>query len=156
MIRPLALAAALLAATDAAALSCIMPDPAQSFRMADEAPDRFVLLYGTLAADPALFPDGTELEPDPDPVPGRFAGHSLTAAGFTEEASGPVTLQPTCAAQWCGGPPGTGPVPAFARLTGAGRVIELDPCNAWVFPDPSTATLDLMAACLRGEACGPG
>ena len=161
MFRSLVLGSALLAATQAAALSCIRPDPAQSFRMAQESPDRYVVLYGSLSADPALFPpsDGSFTQPlpailDPAPVPATFTGHSLTREGFTRDASGPLLLQPTCAGPWCGGPPGPGLLLVFARLTEAGQVIEIDPCGTWVFPDPSLAMLELMAACLRGEACG--
>lgn len=154
MARSLALAALLLAATQASALSCVMPDPAETFRMAQESPDRFMVLYGTLSADPAAFPDDAELQPDPDPVPGTFSGHSLTLDGFTRDASGPITLRPTCAASWCGDFPGTGPILAFARTTPSGLDLELDACSQWVFPDPSQAVLDLMADCLEaGGTC---
>lgn len=162
MIRAAATAVMLLAATQAAALTCVRPGPVQSFQMAQDSPDRYIVLYGSLSADPALFPpsDGS-LTPqlpsilDPAPVPASFTGHSLTREGFTRDASGPLLLQPTCAGPWCGGPPGRGPLLAFARLTEAGPVIEIDPCRTWVYPLPSLAVLELLAACMRGEACGP-
>lgn len=157
MTRSLALAALLLAATRASALSCIVPEPAETFRVAQESPDRFVVLYGTLSADPSAFvTDDTDPSPDPDPVPGRFAGRSLALDGFTRDASGPITLRPTCAASWCGGFPGTGPVLAFARVTPEGLELELDACSMWVFPDPTPEALDLVAECLRAGGACPG
>ena len=156
MVRSLTLVSLLVAATQVSALSCVMPDPAETFRMAQESPDRFIVLYGTLAADPSAFvTDDTDPAPDPDPVPGTFSGRSLTIDGFTRDASGPVTLRPTCAASWCGGFPGTGPVLAFARTMPAGLELELDACAQWVFPDPSQAVLDLMAECLRSDGSCP-
>jgi hypothetical protein len=155
MVRSLALATLLVAATQASALSCVVPDPAETFRLAQESPDRFLVLYGTLSADPSAFvTDDTDPMPNPDPVPGTFSGRSLTTEGFTRDASGPITLRPTCAASWCGGFPGTGPILAFARTTAEGLDLELDACSQWVFPDPPQEVLDLVAECLRaGGAC---
>jgi hypothetical protein len=154
MVRSLALATLLLAATQVSALSCVVPDPAETFRLAQESPDRFLVLHGTLSADPAAFvTDDTDPAPDPHPVPGTFSGRSLTLDGFTRDQSGPITLQPTCAASWCGGFPGTGPVLAFARIAPSGLELELDACSQWVFPNPSQAALDLMAHCVRAGAC---
>lgn len=155
MLRSLSLIAALSAATQATALTCATPDPSWSYQLARSAPEEYVLLYGTLTADISGFPDPARPEPRPDPVPASFRGQALTPEGFTRDASGPVLLQPSCVEDRCGLPPGSGPVLAFARMTEAGPVIAIDPCPTWVFPDPPASTLDLMAACLRGLACGP-
>jgi hypothetical protein len=152
MIR-LALPALLLAATQAAALSCAPVDPIRDFQAAQAAPEIYHVLYGTLSFDPARMPQGESPDPQPAPVPARFSGFGLGLEGFTRPVEAPVTLQPTCAGPWCG-TFGPGTALLFAEVTSAGYVVEIGPCGGGAFDQVSEATLARLAACMRGEVCG--
>jgi hypothetical protein len=174
MIRPLLLSAALLAATQAAALTCAPPDPVRTFGWAQESSDRYVILHGRLDFDRSRLPEsGAPVPPyDPppgyepphgapdllaEPVPARFEGFSLGLEGFTRPLSTAITLQPLCTGPWCGtiGPEGTWLL--FARVLPDGSYeVQVAPCGGWAFENPSEAVLGRMAACLRGAACGDG
>jgi hypothetical protein len=155
VIRTGTLALALLAATEATALTCARPDPLQSFRDAQAAPESYVILYGTLAFDPNGAPPGgfsPNPEPHPDPVSAAFSGHALGLEGFTQPLEETVTLQPTCAGPWCGSiAPGT--YLLFAEQTSSGIRVEIGPCGGGAFDGVSEETLARLTACLRGEAC---
>ena len=92
-------------------------------------------------------------QPDPEPIPARFAGKALSLDGFTSDVTRPVIVQPVCFGPWCGGMASDKTVMAFAQVTEAGYVIASDPCGTWVFPAPTPEVLDAVTACLRGEAC---
>ena len=162
MIRSLLLIAACLTATEALALTCVPADPLQSFRMAHEAPETFVVLRGRLSFDQAQMPDGSEVPPGAaettlDPVEARFEGFALGLSGFTRPVRAPVLLQPLCFGQFCGSiGPGEDWL-LFARASGSGQyTVAVDPCGQWAFDRASQATLDALAACIRGSACGGG
>ncbi len=151
------LALALLGvATQAGALSCIRPDPIQSFQVAAAAEAEYLILKGQFAFDVSLLPQsqvssGLDL---PQPVPAQFQGQSLTTDGFTNSVTGPVTIMPVCNGGFCGGlTPGV-QVIAFARKQDNIYVVETDPCGAWVFT-PDAVTEAALAACVRGEPCVP-
>jgi hypothetical protein len=152
------LAAALaLGATQAAALTCAPVDPIQGFRDAQAAPETYHVLHGELSFDPGDMPQGgtaEDPEPSPEPVAARFSGFALGLEGFTRAVEAPVTLRPTCAGPWCGSiAPGTWLL--FAQVAEAGYVVEIGPCGGAAFDQVPEATLGALAACLRGEACGP-
>jgi hypothetical protein len=160
MIRPLLLLAACLTATEALALSCVPPDPLQSFRMAHEAPETYVVLRGRLSFDQAQMPDGSEVPPGAaetrlDPIQASFEGFALGLSGFTRPVSAPVLLQPLCFGQFCGSfGPGEDWL-LFAQASGSGQyTVTVDPCGQWAFDRTSQETLDALAACIRGSACG--
>lgn len=157
MIRPLLLAAALLTATQAAALTCAPPDPLRSFREAQAAPESYVVLHGRLSFDPAAMPNGRRPPRDGTgfpPVPARFDGFALGLAGFTRPVRATVLLEPTCLGPFCGSiGPGDDWL-LFARPSERGTYrVGIDPCGAWVFDRVPEPTLDALAGCLRGDAC---
>ena len=160
MIRPLLLLAACLSATEAAALTCVPPDPLQSFRTAHEAPETYVVLRGRLSFDQARMPDGSEIPPGAaetrlDPIEARFEGFALALSGFTRPVSAPVLLQPLCFGQFCGSiGPGEDWL-LFAQASGSGQyLVTVDPCGQWALDRASQETLDALAACIRGGTCG--
>ncbi len=160
MMRVLLMGSTLLMATSASALTCAPPDPFRSFAMAQESPERYVVLYGRLSFDPAALPDGPEL-PAPgasetalDPVEARFDGHALGRDGFTRAVSSSVLLRPVCLGQFCASiEPGEGWL-LFAQPSNGSYTLDVEPCSAWAFDQVPEATLDGLAGCLRGEACG--
>ena len=156
MIRPGALVGALLAATQATALTCARPDPIQSFRDAQAAPESYVVLYGNLDFDAGRMPpDGFSQDPNPRPAPveAAFQGVAMGPQGFTRPVQEAVTLQPTCAGPWCGSiAPGT--YLLFAEVTESGYRVELGPCGGRAFDNVSEDTLTRVALCARGDVCG--
>jgi hypothetical protein len=155
MIRALLIVVALLPATEAAALSCLRPDPLRSFREAMAAPETFHVLHGRLSFDASEMPQGMSerTTPDPAPVDAQFDGFALGPEGFTTPVEASVALQPTCAGPYCG-TFSPGEALLFAQVTEAGYLVEIGPCGGGAFDGVPPATLDQLAACLRGGACG--
>lgn len=160
MIRSLLLAASCLAATQATALTCVPPDPLQSFRAAQAAPQSYVVLSGRLDFDPARMPDGSEVPPGAAqtalaPVEARFEGFALGLAGFTKPVRASLLLRPTCLGQFCGSIAPGGTWLLFAQPGGSGRYsVEIDPCGQWAFDRFTQATLEALSACIHGAPCG--
>lgn len=159
MIRLLLSATAMLCAGQAAALSCMPPDPVRSFLSAAEAEEEYAVLHGTFTFDDGAMPDGTLSHApegfEPSLVVAQFSGNILTPEGFTREYDGPIGLQPTCAGPWCGRLDSPVTALAFARVLDLGASVTLDPCNSNVFPDPGREVLTRIVACIQGDTCEP-
>lgn len=145
---------AILPAGQAAALSCVKPDPVRTFLEIAAVETPYYILYGTLEFDINKQPGFVETaEPDPDPIPARFDGKGLTLEGFTAAFAGDVTLQPLCSGPWCGGAaPGVLAL-YFAAVVDGGLTIEADACGSKVFSEPTQDTLDAVTACMQGKPC---
>ena len=157
MIRPVLLSLSVVAATEAAALTCLPADPIRDLREAQAAPERYHVLHGRLSFDPSLMPQGVSDDPGvaPEPVHAQFEGFVLGPEGFMTPVEADVTLESTCAGPYCGT---FGPSEAllFAEITEAGYLVRIGPCGGGAFDQISQDMLESLAACLRGEACGPG
>lgn len=155
-----AAALACVAAGPALSLSCLRPDPERAFGQAAASADRYAVLFGSFAFDGSAMPSFDERGDTEtiDPVPATFSGMALNTNGFTIPYTTDLWLQPTCAGIWCGGMQPSEDVLAFVRDRGDGTYeLELGPCPAWTFFDPSKEVLDRMAECLAGTAqCDPG
>ncbi|SMY08116.1 hypothetical protein [Flavimaricola marinus] len=151
------LTAAMLVAGQANALSCLRPDPAQTFQRASDASEIYVVLRGSFDFDEALMPEmgsGPETG-DPAAVAARFSGTALGPDGFTIPYETELLLQPSCAGPWCGGLAPTDDAVAFARDGGEGAyVIDLGPCGGNVF-DTTPAVIETITQCMAGGACTP-
>jgi hypothetical protein len=150
MVRFLAFIAA-MTGSGAQALSCLAPDPVQTFHRAMEAPDTYVILRGTLAIAEILIPP--EVGKDQEhAVPVWFHGMALTNDGFTRPFDGPMIVQVTCAGPWCGTVPADTDLIFFVQVVDGTYTIDAGPCGAGTFvPDPKTEAL--LTSCLRGDAC---
>ncbi|RYH04072.1 hypothetical protein EU805_01485 [Salipiger sp. IMCC34102] len=149
-MRTLLIAAALLAAGPATALSCLRPDPLASFDMAAQSELPYLVLSGRITpigAPPA--------EDQAGAYAARLTGEGLAYEGLTVPFDETVTLDLQCNGPWCGVPPGDDPVLVFARVDGERPLIELDPCSTWVFPAPDRQTEEALAQCLTDGACSP-
>lgn len=152
-MRIIALAtAAILIATQGAALSCLRPDPVTTFERLNDDSSSYYLLLGTLDFNASLLPKGVvNEERTPAPIAANFKGFGLTKRGFTTPFERPVTLQPVCFGPWCGNEvPGIKSL-FFAKVAGDDVVINSDPCGGTSFPNPSRQTLDAMTACMNGN-----
>lgn len=145
---------ATLLSGQAAALSCMPPDPRATFLSLMEVEQPYYILYGRLQFDTSLLPSFVEEgTPEPAAIAARFSGKGLTATGFDADFIRDVTLQPVCFGPWCGGAPADVATLYFAKVNGDVVTIEADPCGGTVFPEPSDEMLDAMTACISGGPC---
>lgn len=145
-----------LVAGQAAALSCIQPDPVRAFQQAAEADITYYVLYGTLDFDASKQPNGVENDPRrPDPIPAVFRGNGLSETGFDLPFETALTVQPYCAGPWCGQTAPHTPALIFAQVQGDDILVEVSPCGGQVFLEPASDVLDKMTQCLNGDCSLP-
>ncbi|KNG93830.1 hypothetical protein [Pseudaestuariivita atlantica] len=159
-MRALALILGLLAAGQAAALSCVPPDVARTFKWADEQEDRYLVIRGIFTFDEAKLPSPPRKDPNATrpvtEITAAFAGHSLTRKGFTEPLDRDLTLRVTCLGPWCGGAQSGGQMLAFARIRDDGGFeVDIGPCGGNAFPNPTAKMERRLRRCLRGGLCQP-
>lgn len=147
---------ACLIASDAAALSCVRPEPAVTFNKLKDDPDPYYIMHGTLTFEQSLMPEGVVNETrTPPSVSAHFVGTGLTNGGFDVPLDRLVTLQPVCYGPWCGSLQSGQSYLVFARAVADGITLEIDPCGTTTFTAPSQDVLDQMAACMNGAGCLP-
>ena len=150
MIRILTLAVALLAAGQAAALSCLRPNVARTFNWHQESADRYTLGIGRVIV-PGEVP--AYVEGQPREMPARFSGRLMGRRGPGAPVEMPITVRATCIASWCGGfPEGDGALIVYLKATPAGRVLEVGPCPGDLEPT-SPAREAMLQRCLQRGAC---
>lgn len=141
-----------LLAGQAAALSCMRPDPIVAFQRAAESTDEYFVLYGTLDFDASLLPDAVDSQQRHHaPIPAMFRGNGLSKTGFDQRFDAPVVLQPFCAGPWCGQTTPHQPALIFARVVDDQVLIELGPCVDLLFAVPTLADLQKMVQCMNGN-----
>lgn len=153
----LILAAGVLAATEAAALSCMRPDVRRSYAQAEAAQERYSIVRGRLSFDTAQLPqpDLKNQRARTVTIPGRLSGHGLTAQGFAAPFDRAITLEVSCVGAWCGSARPGRDVLAFLRRDGAEYALEIGPCPFFLFPAPDTAQIAAVVACQAGGPCDP-
>ncbi|SEP58094.1 hypothetical protein SAMN05428995_101162 [Loktanella sp. DSM 29012] len=140
-----------LAGTQAAALSCIAPDPLEAFDRANASTAPYLLLTGRIMLN----------QPAPDPItkPGVFAGRiegvGLSQTGFDVPFAEDVRVAVSCAGPWCGGIPTEDDVLVFLNAEGDVPTIEIGACGGWIFAAPDAALQDRLTACLNDGMCAP-
>jgi len=151
-VLPLVFAAV---AGQAAALSCIRPDPILTFQRVAAAPEPYYVLYGQLDFDQTTLPgfDLSQQREHPDPIAAQFTGKSLTPDGFTTDYASPVTLQISCVASWCGSARSGVDALYFVRADTQPAIVEAGPCGGMIFEQPDQATLDMLTSCMQGGTC---
>lgn len=152
-MKSLIAAIALIAiAGQAAALSCMRPDPVDTFARVSAADDTYYLLYGTLDFDASKQPKGVVKKPrDPAPIDAVFDGFALDQSGFNTPYKTAALLQNKCAGPWCGSQePGVTSL-FFAMVQGDQIVISASPCGGSIFTNPQPSVLNAMTACMNGN-----
>lgn len=153
MIRTCALALALLAPVQAAALSCIKPEVSRSFAQVASSDDSYVILKGALTFDAALLPKSdSDPLPESTTLPARLTGHILTQEGFVNPVDVLIDYNAICQAAWCGGGTSGEDVVAFVRETEKGLLLEVEPCGGRIFP-VNEETLSQLATCMTEGTC---
>ena len=142
-----------VAASQAAALSCVAPDAVRSFQTAANSDKTFVILNGTFEF--AARPEVTTDNPRAENYLTKFKGLLLTNNGFTDEVEVPITVNTSCAANWCGSmTPGT-PYLAFVEQDETRLTLNVGPCLDMALQDPSVEMLDSIVSCAKGQDCTP-
>jgi hypothetical protein len=157
-MKQILLAAALaMISGQAHALSCMRPDPIETFQQVAAAPESYYVLYGELTFDETLLPPGVldNQARSPDPIPAQFSGKGLTQQGFTSDYVSPVTLQISCAGPWCGSARSGGNAIYFVEATNPPVTMIAGACGGRIFEDPPQAVLDMLTSCMQGGACSP-
>ena len=137
------------------ALSCIRPDPIETYKRVVAAPESYFVLYGELVFDESLLPLGTRniSDPLPAPIAAEFNGTGLTRQGFTSTYVSPVTLEIRCVANWCGSASSGGNALYFVEASEPPVTMVAEACSSMIFPEPSQAVLDMLTSCMQGGAC---
>lgn len=146
-----------LTATQSLALSCLRPDPVETFQRLAAAEERYFVLYGTLDFDERLLPepDLTNQDPNPEPIPGFFRGKGLSGEGFNTDYIANVNLQIQCLGPWCGGAVSGLPAVWFVPFNDPPATLQAEPCGSMTFYEPTEAVIDMLESCMAGGACTP-
>ena len=140
------------------ALSCLRPDPVETFQRLAGLSDDYFVLYGTLAFDQRALPRGSnnfEDNQDPNPIPARFVGKGLSQAGFATPYVSNVLLQVTCLGPWCGTPRSGGTALYFVPASDPPVTLQAEPCGGMIFDDPAPEVLEMLTTCMQGGTCAP-
>ncbi|MEM8775727.1 MAG: hypothetical protein AAGF53_11885 [Pseudomonadota bacterium] len=139
------------------ALSCMQPDVAQAYKVADEAEEVFWVVKGALEFDQDLvrIPDFTDNSPKDTKVPARFDGHVLSKSGFETQFETDLVLELLCYGPWCAQAESGLQYLAFVEHTGTGYVMRVNPCYSSTFLSPTPEQLEQAWDCMRGLECEP-
>ena len=142
-------------AGQAAALSCMRPDPIETFKRLAEVPEPYYILHGTISFDESLLPQGFDNNriSDPDPIPAQFSGVAMGAEGFTIPYNQPASLQIQCFGPWCGGAVDGMEAVFYVPASDPPVTLLADPCGGMIFPDPEQDVLEMLESCMAGEPC---
>lgn len=155
-MRLLLLALALFAASPALALSCLKPSPVRSYLEANASEDRWGAVVGRLHFDDSRLPDSVGQDGRKNvELRGQLVGESLGPDGFEKPFQGGITLRVVCTGSWCGQAKSGGYYLVFVKREGARHYAIADPCESWLFENPSPRTLNRLERCYRGGYCDP-
>lgn len=146
-----------LTATQSVALSCMRPDPIETFQRLAAADESYFVLRGKLSFDETALPPsvGTNEMMQPVPIPGFFHGKGLTKEGFTSDYVSNVLLQVNCAGPWCGSAQSNVDAVWFVPFSDPPAILQADPCGSMTFYDPSDAVIEMLESCMAGGTCAP-
>ena len=140
------------ASTQASALSCARPDVVRTFQEAAASNKTYFVIHGdfTISGD----------APNPAPVAqsfeASFSGRLLTKAGFTQQVAFPLTVNATCAGDWCGKLELDAKYVAFVESPEEQKfVLELDACSSLAIRLPDQDAIKRLENCAQGGACEP-
>ncbi len=162
MLRIVGLLCVVLAAGDAAALSCIVPNFGRDFNYAQASEARFYVALGRLIPDgpvPDVLPEeqASQTGVRGYSVPYRFVGSLIGKAGPGPEREMAVRVEVNCVAVWCGGfPRGTDAALMLLEQDGDGAIFRIGACGAAQLVEPDASDLRAIGACLRQGACRRG
>lgn len=146
-----AFTAACLTASQAAALSCMRPDPVDAFARANAATEVYVIVLGQFSGGPGPRPeDPSNTQPENRVYDMTFTGHTLNRDGPAEPVNRTVRVVEQCVSAWCASVPTGQQVLTFLRVdAGADPLLEVGPCYPDFFTDPTTGQIDAIKDCFE-------
>ncbi|MCV6592691.1 MAG: hypothetical protein OIF48_07050 [Silicimonas sp.] len=152
-LLPLALACA---AGPALALSCLPPDPVQSYMFARDDDALHSMVIGRISSDrPIAEPRATQASQFKDnhaESPVTLTGRGLTADGFTVDVRQKITLRLSCAAAWCpGAPPLDQELFLIFRHDNDARIAEIGACPMNALPWSAEDEARVVACHRKGQ-----
>lgn len=155
-MRVVALVLMLVLPMQAAALSCLRPSVARTYKQVEAAAETYIIVTGRLTFDRRKLPKGgNNVAPRLTQIPAKLVGKSMSAKGFKVPFDHPITLDVSCFGPWCGGAENGGQVLAFLKREQGQYALGLNPCGGHVFANPKSAMLKQVLRCHKGGACKP-
>ena len=148
--------ALLMSANGALALSCMRPDVLTSYKAAAEASERYVVVSGVMAHDTPQSEQAQTGNPKVVSFTSRLVGRYLQDDGFMGEFDAPVQVTLNCVSEWCATmPPQRASVLAFVQMKNDGFVLDVQPCQRWLFQDPEPEQMVALFDCHTSGNCTP-
>ncbi|WP_407494508.1 hypothetical protein [Pseudooceanicola sp. MF1-13] len=149
--------ALMMSANGALALSCMRPDALSSYKAAAEASEPYVVVSGVLAHQMPPSEQAQTGEPKVVSFTAQLVGRYLRDDGFTGNFSAPVDVTLNCVSEWCATlPPQRASVLAFLQIKDDAYVLDVQPCQQWLFQDPEPEQMVALFACHTEGDCTPG
>lgn len=146
-----AICALSLLASPAFGLSCKPPNFGEAFNHAAAAEEQYSLVYGVFEP----FVSEEDLA-DAMAAPYVFNGKQLGREGFGQTQAREVTVERSCAGDFCAPFPPSGiPVMVLLEHRGAAQVFSAAPCTDQIAIDPSFGQVGAIRACMSALECGP-
>ncbi|MFK7753226.1 MAG: hypothetical protein AB8B51_11830 [Sedimentitalea sp.] len=157
-MRAVVILLTLICAQPVWALSCLHFGPRDAYIEARDAPERYVVVTGTLRFDEKKLPkaDPTHQHaPRNTRIPARFAGKALARGGFTQPFAQNITLEVDCYGPWCASAQSGQTYLAFLAQSDNGYQLSVNPCGGFAFAKPVPKVLRQMRTCFNGGLCPP-
>ena len=137
------------------ALSCLQPDVGQTYQIAAQSQNSYIIVLGKLSFDgsahpPAVRDDSDEMSQQ---LPARLVGKGLTQQGFNASLDRIITLNLNCLGVWCGHLAPDETMLVFLRRHDDSYVLDVGPCPQFAFPHPSKAVLKQVQQCHATGSC---
>ncbi len=149
---------AVVAATPAAALSCLPWGPADAYLEAANSSSAYNVIAGELRFDETQLPRSHSENPEDMPelsrIPAQISGKLLDGKYFSQRVSVPAVLEVECAGPWCAGARSGVDYLLFAEQRGGELVVRLGVCGGFAFDDTPEVRRTVLQ-CHRGGSCAP-
>ena len=155
MIRTAFSIALVLFPMSAQALSCMRISLPEVYAQVDAAPEPYHLVLGKISLPKGFVPPGRDQDDlgIPYQVNGTFQGKIGTRQGFITSVRGPIEIDVTCVAHWCGGISQEEQI-YFLAVTDAGYKLSATPCPRVGF-SAIAENIEQAESCLAGRMCEP-
>lgn len=139
-----AVAATLLGAGPAPALSCMRTDFDIVLKRAHVSEDTYGVFYGSIDVDEASMPS-RDAKLSPFTTSARFKGQAVYAGGLGQPFEQKMTVEVQCSGPWCGDIRDGENQLFFARLEGDRMVFEANACGSWMLGETSSKEVEEAA-----------
>lgn len=136
--------------TQTVALSCARPDSVRAFKEASASDKTYFVLHGAFSFSEGDGATGNA----PTSFDANFSGRLLTNAGFTQQVDFPLTVNATCAGDWCGKLEQGAKYVAFIENPDEQTfLLDVDACSSLAIRNPEPEAIKRLENCAQGGAC---